>query len=196
MRGSTIVVCVLVLTAGCLGSGGIPAGDRGDSTVTNTESTPQQPTTPSSARYDVDIERIEDLIHERMNERRVENGVDPLERNETLDAVARYKSWDMAQRDYFAHTGPNGSTHSELRKRYELECSETGQNIYKKEYLNEPYPQSELSDSEQIASDAVDSLFESPGHRQNALSSNYDAQGIGVFVDENGTVFVPQELCG
>lgn len=196
MRIPTVVVCVLVLTAGCVGSSGIPAVGENDSTVSDTESTPRQPVTPSSARYDVDVERIEDLIHEKINERRVENGVEPLERNETLDAVARYKSWDMAQRNYFAHTGPNGTTQAELRSRYGLVCENSGQNIYKKQHLDNAPSQSKLSDSNQIASDAVDSLFESTGHRQNALSPNYDAQGIGVFVDENGTVFVTQELCG
>lgn len=200
MRIATVVVCVLVLTAGCVGDSGIPAEiDETEQSATEPEPTPQEPMTPSSAKYDVDVERIEYLIHKKMNDRRQENGLEPLARNETLDDVARYKSWDMAQRDYFEHTGPNGTTHIELRERYGSGCRDLGQNIYVKEYLRAnpyPYPQSQLSDADQIASDAVNSLFNSTGHRQNALSPHYDSQGIGVFVDENGTVFVTQELCG
>ncbi len=143
------------------------------------------------------MKQIEDLIHEKMNERRVQNGVEPLERNETLDAVARYKSWDMAKRDYFAHTGPNGTTHPELRAQYELECGRSGQNIYKhKTQQIVENTHKFLTNSEKASKSAVDFLLNSPSHRQNALSSNYDSQGIGVFVDENGTVFVTQELCG
>jgi len=51
-------------------------------------------------------------------------------------------------------------------------------------------------DHEKVSNRAIVSLLNSSAHRQNALSSNYDSQGIGVFVDENGTVFVTQELCG
>jgi Uncharacterized protein with SCP/PR1 domains len=38
--------------------------------------------------------------------------------------------------------------------------------------------------------------MKSPGHRQNILDPDYEVQGIGVFVDENGTVFLTQEFCG
>jgi len=200
MRGVTIAFCLLLLTAGCVGNGEIPVGAGGtEDVVTESKPTPQEPTTPSSSKYNVDVERIENLIHEKMNEKREESGLEPLARNETLDTVARYKSWDMAQRDYFAHTGPNGTTHAKLRQKYGPECSSIGQNIYKIEYPNGgpyPYPQSKLSNSNKIATDAVDALLNSPGHRANALSPNYDSQGIGVFVDENGTVFVTQEFCG
>lgn len=198
MRVLIVTVCVVVVLAGCGGAEIVPdAIDGTEHTTADTESTPRQPTTPSSARYDVDVEQIEDLIHEKMNERRVQNGDEPLERNKTLDAVARYKSWDMAQQDYFAHTGPNGTTHAELRSRYKLECNNSGQNIYKhttQQIVDDP--REFLNNLEEISRGAVNFLLDSPSHRQNALSSNYDSQGIGVFVDENGTVFVTQELCG
>ena len=195
-----VALCMLVLIAGCaVGAGTLPVVDEPTETPTETVPTPQHPTTPSSSLYDVDVDKIEDLIHQKMNERRRENGVEPLERNETLDAIARYKSWDMAQRDYFAHTGPNGTRHNLLRDRYGAKCDHIGQNIARHSFDLKnpyPYPQSELSDSIRIASGIVRGFLNSPGHRQNALSTYYESQGIGVFVDENGTVFVTQELCG
>jgi len=198
MRVQVIAVCVLVLSAGCVGTGNIPEViDETERMTTDTESTPRQPTTPSSARYNVDVEEIEDHIHEKMNERRIQNGLQPLERNETLDAVARYKSWDMAQQNYFAHTGPNGTTHAKLRKIYKLECQYSGQNLFKdKGPIGSSNKAVFLMDHEKVSNRAIVSLLNSSAHRQNALSSNYDSQGIGVFVDENGTVFVTQELCG
>ncbi len=36
----------------------------------------------------------------------------------------------------------------------------------------------------------------STGHRKNILNPDYELQGIGIFVDENGTVFLTQEFCG
>ncbi|MFD1567098.1 CAP domain-containing protein [Halolamina litorea] len=192
------MVCFVVLAAGCAGVGPLPTpGDSGGRTAT--PAVPEEPTTPSSARYNVDVEEIENRIHEQMNERRVQNGLEPLTRNESLDAVARYKSWDMAQRDYFSHVGPNGTSHVDVRDRFRARCAYFGQNLHSQRFTSGdvyPYPQSELSDQEQIATDSVNSLMNSSGHRENALSPDYDSQGIGVFVDENGTVFVTQELCG
>ncbi|MFW5948040.1 MAG: CAP domain-containing protein, partial [Halolamina sp.] len=167
--------------------------------TTETVQTPDQLRTSSSPVYKVEVEQVESLIHQKMNERRVRNGVEPFDTNKTLDKVAQYKSWDMAQRDYFAHTGPNGTTHMEVREEFQTVCTHTGQNLHYQEFSSEKtyeYRQSELHDSEEIAFLAVSSLLNSPGHRENALSPHYDSQGIGVFVDENGTVFVTQEFCG
>ncbi|KPN31283.1 cysteine-rich secretory protein family protein [Halolamina pelagica] len=132
-----------------------------------------------------------------MNERRKENGLEPLARNQTLDAAARYKSWDMAQRDYFAHIGPNGTKVGVKFIKRHIRCNSIGENLHRAGYGESvAYPGSELPRDSKIATDAVDALLNSPGHRANALSPNYDSQGIGVFVDENGTVFVTQEFCG
>jgi uncharacterized protein YkwD len=197
MRGVVLAVCVLALTAGFVGIGAVPLAEETAGTPTEAATTPQHPKTPSSSLYDVDVDRIENLIHQKMNDRRRENGLEPLERHESLDAIARYKSWDMAQRDYFAHTGPNGTRHMSLRDRYGETCNSNGQNLYKlnfkKKHINK---QRALSEEDQISTSAVNTLLNSPGHRANALSPHYDSQGIGVFVDENGTVFVTQEFCG
>ena len=198
MRAPTLLVCILVLTAGCMGNVGGPVQPGGAEETKTRESTlPQQPKTPSSAEYDVNIKKIENIIHEKLNKRRQENNLEPLSRNKSLDAVARYKSWDMARRDYFAHTGPNGTTHTNLRSKFAVDCVYSGQNIYKDHWAeNKQNVHLALTNSNEIASAAVRLLLNSPGHRENALSSDYDSQGIGVFVDENGTVFVTQELCG
>jgi uncharacterized protein YkwD len=197
MRGVVLAVCAFALTIGFLGIGAAPLAEEPSGTTTEADPTPQHPKTPSSSLYDVDIHRIEDLIHQKMNDRRRENGLEPLERNETLNAIARYKSWDMAQRDYFAHTGPNGTTFAMLRDRYEAGCGDAGQNLYfDKTAKLDKNTQKQLTQNKEISADAVKTLLNSPGHRANALSPHYDSQGIGVFVDENGSVFVTQELCG
>lgn len=197
MRTAAVVLCALVISSGCVGMDTSFDIQGTPESATDAGTTPKEPTTPSSAQYDVNVERIEDLVHEKMNERRKENGVDPLERNETLDAVARYKSWDMAQRNYFAHEGPNDIKHSEFREQFNSKCKEYGQNIY---YDNSTSGlkngQAILDNPQYISEKSVHLLLNSSGHRQNALDPDYDSQGIGVFVDENGTVYLTQELCG
>jgi uncharacterized protein YkwD len=197
MRLATVAVCLLIVSAGCV------IEERGTETATpstperveGSAETPDQPATPSSGKYDVEVATLEDLVHEEMNERRSEHGLESLDRSEKLNAIARYKSWDMAQRNYYSHSGPEGTTHSMLRARFQSSCPTSGQNILK-------HPQGaeggglDTSDLHEWANDTVNVLMNSSGHRKNILNPEYELQGIGIFVDENGTVFLTQEFCG
>lgn len=199
MRVATVAICLLLVSAGCV------VEDRGTETATPstperveaTADTPNQPATPSSSAYDIDIATLERLIHKKMNDRRREHGVEPVNRSSKLDAIARYKSWDMAQRDYFGHRSPNGTTHLILRERYNSRCPNSSQNIYLSRFkIDSEKTQEDLNNPSKISDDAVNSLMNSTGHRKNILDPDYELQGIGIFVDENGTVFLTQEFCG
>jgi len=56
--------------------------------------------------------------------------------------------------------------------------------------------QEALKNEEKVSSRAVNSLMNSSGHRKNILNPEYELEGIGIFVDENGTVYLTQEFCG
>lgn len=197
MRLATVAVCLLILSAGCV------VEERGTETATpstpervdESANTPNQPARPSSEAYDLNVTAVEDLIHKKMNERRKEHGVEPLNRSKKLDAIARYKSWDMAERDYYSHRGPKGTTHSMLRARYQSSCPASGQNILKH---TQGAQTGGLANSnfDLWSNDTVNLLMNSTGHRKNILNPDYELQGIGIFVDENGTVFLTQEFCG
>lgn len=199
MKLATVAVCLLIVSAGCV------VEDRGTETATpstpdnleNDAERPTEPTTPSSAEYNVDVTVLENLVHKKMNKRRAKHGVEPLNRSVKLDAIARYKSWDMAQRDYYSHRGPEGVSHSDLRRRYHSDCRDIGQNLHKTSYKGEDDRiQLKLQNPGDIATTVVNSLMDSTGHRKNILNPDYELQGIGVFVDENGSVFLTQEFCG
>ena len=201
MRAATLVVCLLVLSAGCI----VQTGGTGPDTATPSTperidekaETPTQPTTPSAREYDVKVSVIEDLVHRKMNERRVEHDLEPLNRSKKLDGIARYKSWDMAQRDYFTHKGPDGEIYGYLRERYSASCPNMSQNLHRAVHGgNKADIQEKLGSPKEIATQAVNALMNSTGHRQNILDPAYEVQGIGVFVDENGTVYLTQEFCG
>lgn len=201
MRVTALVVCLLVLSAGCI----VQTGETDPDTVTPSTperigakaETPVQPKTPSASEYDVEVSVIEDLVHQKMNERRVAHGVDPLNRSEKLDAIARYKSWDMAQRDYFGHKGPNEEIYGYLRKKYSANCPRISQNLHRSVRSGSKADiQERLNNPKEVATLAVNALMNSTGHRKNILDPDYEVQGIGVFVDENGTVYLTQEFCG
>ncbi|AEN07118.1 SCP-like extracellular [halophilic archaeon DL31] len=199
MKSATVAVCLLVLTAGCIvqteTSGPDTATASTPEKIDEKAESPAKPTTPSAATYDVEVSEIEDLVHRKMNQRRKAHGVEPLARSEKLDAIARYKSWDMAQRDYFTHDGAQGNQYGHLRKQYSADCPTIGQNLHRANHTGSRV-QEELHNTEKVAKTTVNSLMNSPGHRQNILDPDYEVQGIGVFVDENGTVFLTQEFCG
>lgn len=210
MNWASIALSILVLTSGCI----VHQPSTSGSTETPTPSTlerlnnsakaPSIPEKPASG-YDIDVQQLEEMTHRNINERRISNGLEPLKFSEPLSKVSQYKSADMAERDYFAHTGPNGTTQDELRSRYGTKCRKSAENIYKKynKTVRENrttesvvYHTDHLEDLDALAESVVTSLMNSPGHRENILSPNYDVEGIGVYIDENGTVFVTQEFCG
>lgn len=199
MKAATVAVCLLLLTSGCIvqtegNSSDTPTPSVADR-VDQKASSPADPTTPSAAAYDVNVDRIENLIHKKMNQRRSAHGLEPLDRSEKLDDIARYKSWDMAQRDYFKHKGPEGQPFGYLRQEHNATCTTFGQNLHRTNFSGISV-RNRLESPEKVSTIAVNSLMNSTGHRQNILNPDYKAQGIGVFVDENGTVFVTQEFCG
>ena len=202
MKPGIAFVCLLVLFAGCIQY--FPADTPQEPTATDSAKerlhqsakTPTQPTTPS-AKYDVDITGLEMKIHEEMNERRHTHNVPELAHSSKLSTIARYKSWHMAKYDYFAHVNVPNESHDNFRFRLDSRCPQSGQNIFRQKYnLDIVDVQSELRNTDKIAREAVNALMNSTDHRKNILNPDFDVQGIGVFVDENGTVFVTQEFCG
>lgn len=199
MKWATVAVCLLVLTTGCI----VQTEEKTPETATPSTSEridkkaemPKQPETPSAAKYDMETKEIENYLHQKINERRETNSLDSLKRSVKLNAIARYKSWDMAHRDYFAHRGPNGTTHQMMRNNFNSNCEISGQNILKHPHGANAVASYENSQSK-WAEETINALMNSTGHRQNILDPDYEVQGIGVFVDENGTVFLTQEFCG
>ena len=202
MKLGVTLVCLLFVFSGCIqytptdtSKGPTPSPSAKDRVQQSAE-TPMQPTTPS-AKYEVDVEALETEIHKLMNDRRRAHNVSEMESSSKLSAIGRYKSWHMAKHDYFAHENVPNESHDNFRQKLNSRCPHSGQNLFRlRHYEGAIDVQSELRDTDEIAREAVNSLMNSTGHRRNILNPVFDVQGIGVFVDENGTVFVTQEFCG
>lgn len=104
------------------------------------------------------------------NQKRLENGLKPLEINETLNEVAQRKAGDMFAFNYWAHTSPSGrdpwSFFQEVGYRY----------IYAGENLARDFMDSGA---------VVNAWMASPSHKDNILNSKYDEIGLAVV---NGTL--------
>jgi hypothetical protein len=106
------------------------------------------------------------------NEFRAQNGVPALKLNQELNAAAYGHSADMANQDYFDHTGKDGSKPWDRAKAVGYEARTMGENIAAGYVTPE---------------DVVIGWENSPGHRANMLNANYTELGVGYYYLANDT---------
>ncbi len=99
-----------------------------------------------------------------INQERVKAGISELVMNPELVGVARLKSQDMINNNYFAHTSPTYGDPFRMMSSFGVEYRYAGENL-------SGSPDVEL---------AHNSLMNSPGHRKNILNPNYTHIGIGI----------------
>ena len=168
----------------------------------------RQTTTGSKLEFNPDI--IELLVHKFTNEQRELNGLDPVRFDYEISNVARLHSIDMSKKNYFAHENLDGLDASDRARdagyscfkwfgnSYYLGLSENifRGNLYKSMQLMDGVPVShDWLTNEEIAYIAVDGWMNSEGHRKNILNSNFEKEGIGVFIDSKDRVYVTQNFC-
>lgn len=124
-----------------------------------------------------------DLLNQT-NEERIEKGKNTLSLNDKLSQAAVQKAKDMFEKDYWAHNSPSGTTPWKFIK-------ESGYvYVYAGENLARGFETSE---------DVVNAWMESPTHRENMLSGNYQDVGFAVMTGRlNGedTVLVVEMFGG
>jgi uncharacterized protein YkwD len=116
--------------------------------------------------------QFEQRVVELVNDIRMQNGKPPLKRSAKLDHSARFHATDMAQDDYFAHNTfdrVNGNlvevcdVWSRIATFYPAASGEN---------LGVGYPTPE---------EVVQGWMESPGHRDDLLSSDHMEMGVGFY---------------
>jgi uncharacterized protein YkwD len=123
----------------------------------------------------------EDLLF-LTNQERQKNGASPLILNEQLVSAAEKKADDMFEYNYWAHNSPTGKTPWVFIKSSGYKYIYAGEN---------------LARGFSSAEDVVKAWMESPNHRANMLSSNYQDVGFAVKIGKlNGkeTVLVVEEF--
>ena len=111
---------------------------------------------------------------DRSNYNLAELTIDPA-----LSRIARLKSEDMRDNQYFAHTSPTYGDVRSMLAQMGYAYTATGENIAHHATIEK----------------AQAALISSPGHRRNILSRGYTKVGIGVALDQNGYVYLTQIFC-
>lgn len=114
------------------------------------------------------VTNYEQEVIRLVNEIRVQNGLKALTYDWELSRVARYKSQDMKDNRYFAHTSPMYGTPGEMVKSFGISHKRVRENIARG-YRS---PQA-----------VVDGWMNSSGHRANILNAHYTRIGVGYVPD-------------
>ena len=114
------------------------------------------------------------------NQARASAGLSALKVDGSLASIARWRSKDMSDRNYFDHKIPNppgGNVFGEMDRRgycYHVAGENIGWNNY----------------SDSSATTGIQSMFMgSPGHKANILGKSWDHIGVGAYKDASGKHF-------
>jgi spore coat assembly protein SafA/uncharacterized protein, YkwD family len=110
------------------------------------------------------VKAIEAQVVELVNQQRAKNGLKPLKLNWELSRVARFKSEDMRDRNYFSHNSPTYGSPFEMMQAFGIRYSAAAENI---------------AAGQKTAQAVMNSWMNSPGHRSNILNATYTEIGVG-----------------
>lgn len=116
------------------------------------------------------VEEYENEVIRLVNEIRVSNGLSEFKTDWELSRVARYKSQDMKDNNYFSHTSPVYGSPFDMIKNFGLSYRTAGENIAK---------------GQRTPKDVVNAWMNSSGHRKNILNSSFKKIGVGYVESGN-----------
>jgi len=138
--------------------------------------TPSAAGTANSAS--VDSLSFEQQVVTLVNQQRAANGLAPLTLSTELSNVARTKSQDMHDNNYFSHTSPTYGSPFDMLTSFGISYSSAGENIA----MGYATPEA-----------VMNAWMNSPGHRANILNASYTKIGVGYVASGN---YWTQEFIG
>jgi uncharacterized protein YkwD len=146
-----------------------------------------------------------------INNQREQNGFSALSYDPFLADIARGHSWDMVARNFFEHMNPDGLMARGRGDAAGYPCIRVvkggsyngiSENLYQGTRYSAYYSNAEgviasynWSSTDDIAERAVTGWMDSPGHRQNILTSRYELEGIGVAFSSDDKIYITENFC-
>ncbi|MCR2043873.1 CAP domain-containing protein [Anaerosalibacter massiliensis] len=144
------------------------------STEENNTTKPVEKETNENIQTSANAEELE--VVKLVNIERKKAGLSPLTHSDELSKVARVKSQDMADKNYFDHNSPTYKDPFTMMKNFGIKYRQAGENIAK---------------GYSSADSVVKGWMNSPGHRANILNPNFNKIGVG-YVNKGGTTYWTQ----
>ncbi len=124
-----------------------------------------------------DIKTIENKVISLVNAERAKAGLQPFKTNWQLSRIARYKSQNMIDKNYFSHTSPTYGSPFNMIENFGIKFSAGGENI---------------AMGQKTAEEVMNSWMNSPGHRSNILNATYTEIGVGLAKNGSGVCYWTQ----
>jgi len=148
-------------------------------TTTAAKTTTATPTTGTTTAT-TGLTAAEQQMLNLVNQERAKNGLPALKADLQLTKLARLKSQDMINKNYFSHQSPTYGSPFDMMKTYGVSYRTAGENIA----------------GNGSVSGAHTALMNSAGHRANILSANFTHIGIGIQSGGNYGMMFTQMFVG
>lgn len=132
----------------------------------------------SSGQMNAFEKKVVDLT----NQQRAKAGLKPLSAsNSALSKMARAKSQDMRDKNYFDHQSPTYGSPFDMMKKYGISFTSAGENI---------------AAGQKTPEEVVNGWMNSPGHRANILNASFTTIGVGYVQGGSYGSYWTQEFIG
>lgn len=135
------------------------------------------PTTTPVVSTNTAVSSYEQKVVELVNVERQKAGLPALKLDTAMSNVARMKSKDMADNNYFAHQSPTYGSAGDMLTKFGIRWSAWGENI---------------ASGQRTPEAVVTAWMNSSGHRANIMSTNFSRIGVGYVTNANGTPYWTQ----
>lgn len=129
------------------------------------------PSTPN------DIKALEEEVIRLVNVERSRAGISTLTENEELRNIARLKSQDFVDNNYFSHNSPTYGSPFEMLDRFNVNYTAAAENI---------------ASGQRSALEVMNTWMNSPGHKANILNTSFNQIGVGIARDSKGKLYWTQ----
>ena len=137
---------------------------------TNKPGTEIQDPSTDEENTSTEVSAFEQEVLELTNAERTKAGLSPLSLDTELSKVARIKSQDMKDQNYFSHTSPTYGSPFDMMTTFGISYRSAAENI---------------AQGQTTPAAVVQAWMNSQGHRENILNASYTHIGIGHVSDGN-----------
>jgi uncharacterized protein YkwD len=129
---------------------------------------PPAPSAPAPQSAQSDLSGMESFLLAKINEQRAAAGLGQVRLSSAVTNVARTRSNDMAERNYFSHTMPEGSNFLSILTDRSIGFKYAGEILARNNFPDD-----------QAAEVAIDSYLNSPPHKAIIMDGRYNVVGVG-----------------
>ncbi|HTG00587.1 MAG TPA: CAP domain-containing protein [Nitrospirota bacterium] len=178
------------------------------STISSAPTTTAVSSGPSATSISrVDTARLGKILHKRVNQERIRQKLPTLRWDSALTRIAAAHSRDMASRNYFNHTSPEGQGLPQRFIKGHYACGITikgvlhtgGESIARVPALPDVRSDAGKNDNnlfaDRLIGEVIQQWLAAPTDRLNVLSPHWQREGVGISVSPAGILFVTVNFC-